>query len=111
MTTKKQRRANVAAKRAVYDEETKRMGLEALGKDQQYRKQKLEEASRKLLARENKSAIKKVKEATLPDNLAISYANSQAIDFPKMDRPSDDTPIVPSTAEEQLLYDIFADQS
>lgn len=32
MTTKKQRRAKVADKRATFDEETKRLGLEALEK-------------------------------------------------------------------------------
>lgn len=37
MTTKKQRREQVAARRAQYDAETKRMGLAALKRDREKR--------------------------------------------------------------------------
>jgi hypothetical protein len=46
MTTKKQRRAMVAEKRARYDAETKRLGLEAQKRDQERREQRRFDAER-----------------------------------------------------------------
>lgn len=54
MTTKKQRREQVAAKRARYDAESRRMGLEALRVEREKREQSLQDADREAKTRKAK---------------------------------------------------------
>lgn len=81
MTTKKQMRERVAAKRKKFDAETQRMGLEAQQRSETSRQQRLAQDEEAMLMRRKKPSIKR----ELPDNLAISYANTQAIDLPKVE--------------------------
>lgn len=82
MTTKKQRREQVAEKRARYDEETRRMGLEAQKRDREKREQRKYDANR---AESSKKAAlvmrKKMEKETKPvgDELLEAYASELGI--------------------------------
>lgn len=78
MTTKKQRREQVAAKRAEYDAETKRMGLEAQRIDREKRQNRLHDIER--AERKKATALKmrqaheaaEAKKEVVPSNLLSS---------------------------------------
>lgn len=85
MTTKKQSRENAEAKRARFDAETKRLGLEAQQHDWAKRQKTMAAAEAAVRSRVAKAATKHIKDAPVPDNVAVSYANSQGIDLPKLE--------------------------
>lgn len=76
MTTKKQRREQVAAKRAAYDAETKRLGLEAQKRDRNRR----EEIRFQALRAEQKKAtalkMRKQHEATVAKSVEKELADA-----------------------------------
>ena len=63
MTTKKQRRQQVAEKRAAFDAETKRLGLEAQRRDRERREQIKFEAERAERSKKEALKMRKVHEA------------------------------------------------
>lgn len=73
MTTKKQMRERVAAKRKKFDAETQRMGLEAQQRSASARQQRLAQDEEAMLTERPRTR----RVTPIPDNLASSYANAQ----------------------------------
>lgn len=73
MTTKKQRRAKVAEKRAIYDAESKRLGLEAQRIDREKRERRIEDVEREVKKRDNAQKMRKQHE-DVPENLRQAAA-------------------------------------